>query len=177
MIRLWCKGKHGSFGARRTGFEYLLADVKYTKDILQEAVDNSYSVSGVLRHLGLRPAGGTHAHISRTIKKFELDTSHFKGAEYNPGWSIKTADDILTVLPEGSNRAHRYQLKRAMIEKGINYICAECGLLPEWNNKELTLEIDHIDGNWHNNLLGNLRFMCPNCHTQTETYAKYQKNK
>lgn len=49
--------------------------------------------------------------------------------------------------------------------------CAICGQLPEWNGKPLKLQLDHIDGDAFNNLFDNLRILCPNCHTQTETFT------
>lgn len=54
--------------------------------------------------------------------------------------------------------------------------CSECGIGPEYNNKALTLEVDHIDGKAYNNILENLRFLCPNCHSQTEFYRAKNKN-
>jgi hypothetical protein len=50
---------------------------KYTEEILTAAVRESTSIAGVLRHLGLRPTGA-HAHISRTVKAFGIDTSHVR---------------------------------------------------------------------------------------------------
>lgn len=47
--------------------------------------------------------------------------------------------------------------------------CEQCGIR-EWNSKQLSFELDHIDGDNYNNSLDNLRFLCPNCHSQTETF-------
>lgn len=49
------------------------------------------------------------------------------------------------------------------------YACEICGI-SEWNGKEIKLECDHIDGNHTNNVVENLRLICPNCHSQTDTY-------
>lgn len=63
-----------------------------------------------------------------------------------------------------------YLLKNNIFE----YKCNICNLT-QWNNKYISLDLDHIDGNRNNNLLNNLRLLCPNCHSQTETY-KGKKN-
>ena len=49
--------------------------------------------------------------------------------------------------------------------------CKICGLGPIWNNKCLKLQIDHIDGNRYNNEDLNKRLLCPNCHSQTDTFG------
>ncbi len=61
-------------------------------------------------------------------------------------------------------------LNKYLTEKYGNS-CSECGVGNIWNNKPLTLHVDHIDGNSDNNQVDNLRLLCPNCHTQTETYG------
>lgn len=59
----------------------------------------------------------------------------------------------------------------------VEYKCKICGLGPEWNNKKLILQLDHINGINTDHRLENLRFLCPNCHSQTETYGGKNKNK
>lgn len=149
---------------------------KYSDEQIKQAVIANHSIAGVLRDLGLAQAGGTHYHISNRIKALDIDTNHFTGQCWSKGKQLlnqrKQIKDILIVLPPGSIRVKRYQLYRAMIESGVEYICSEDGMGPIWNNKPLTLHIDHRNGNWLDNRLENVRFLCPNCHTQTETYSK-----
>ena len=60
----------------------------------------------------------------------------------------------------------------------IPYLCQKCGNSGEWNGKILKLQIDHINGIYNDNRLVNLRFLCPNCHSQTETFSgKHRGNK
>ena len=60
--------------------------------------------------------------------------------------------------------------KKYIIEKH-GETCECCGLGNVWNNSPITLQLDHIDGNSDNNAIDNLRILCPNCHTQTDTYG------
>jgi hypothetical protein len=68
-------------------------------------------------------------------------------------------------------------LRRAMIESGIPHVCGCCGCLPTWMGRELVLEIDHLSGDWADNERTNLRFLCPNCHTQTRNYGSKARGK
>ncbi len=68
----------------------------------------------------------------------------------------------------------RKTLRRAMLHNSIPYKCAVCNL-DTWQNKKITLQLDHIDGNAGNNLPANLRFLCPNCHCQTPTWGGYNR--
>jgi 5-methylcytosine-specific restriction endonuclease McrA len=66
----------------------------------------------------------------------------------------------------------RSHLKRKLIEqKLLVEVCAICGIQPFWNSQKLVLHLDHINGSPKDNRLENLRLICPNCHSQTETYA------
>jgi 5-methylcytosine-specific restriction endonuclease McrA len=62
-----------------------------------------------------------------------------------------------------------------LLEIGVPYSCAHCGLRGEWQGKPLVLHIDHIDGNYEDCRRENLRFLCPNRHTQTPSWAGRNK--
>lgn len=102
---------------------------KYTPELLAEAAAASTSVAGVLRHLGIAPAGGSHAHISRQLKRFEIDTSHFRGRAHNKGqrWIRKAPEEILTSDRRSGRRTGPHMLRRALVESGVPHLCAECG--------------------------------------------------
>lgn len=53
--------------------------------------------------------------------------------------------------------------------------CKSCGIENLWNGKELMFVLDHIDGNWRNNSPSNVRLICPNCNSQTDTFGVKNK--
>ena len=63
-------------------------------------------------------------------------------------------------------------LRRALCEIGVPEQCALCGTGPEWIGKPMTLEIDHVNGDWSDNQRENLRLLCPNCHAITDTWCR-----
>lgn len=66
----------------------------------------------------------------------------------------------------------RHLIKRRILEQSLlEYICAECGNKGDHNGRPLTLQLDHINGEGQDHRIENLRFLCPNCHSQTDTYA------
>ena len=155
---------------------------KWTREILEPVVARSTSVNEVLRRLGLDPVGGHHTNISRRIKAYGLDTSHFtpvirtERQRYNQ--RRRTAEEIL--VEETSARATRVpssRLKRAMRELGMEERCSLCGTEAVWLGEPLPLEVDHIDGGWRNNRIENLRLLCPNCHSTTDTYRGRNKGR
>lgn len=146
----------------------------YTRDELARAVADSTSFAGVLRVLGRPQAGGTQSHLATRIRREGIDTSHFTGRGHNRGRPAPrlTADEILVVLPRGSNRRKTPQLRRALRDSGVPDVCDACGLGPVWCGRPLTLVVDHRNGDWLDNRLANLRLLCPNCRAQTATWCR-----
>ncbi|WP_370067829.1 HNH endonuclease signature motif containing protein [Streptacidiphilus sp. MAP5-3] len=146
----------------------------HSPELLTEAVAASHSYAGVLRHLNLRPAGGTHAHVARRIRALGIDTSHFTGMAYNKGRSCPkklSPAEVLVRRPPNSSRVRGWRLRQALHELGRPDLCAACGIGPVWQGRALTLEVDHINGDWADNRPENLRILCPNCHATTDTYC------
>ena len=147
---------------------------KYTNEMLEHAVRESASIAGVLRVLGVTWSGGSHAHNSRRIKRLGLDTTHFTGAAHmrgKPALRRLTAEEVLVVRPPRSRRTQPYLLRRALVEVGVPYRCAQWGIGGSWQGNPLILHVDHINGDCLDSRVENLRFLCPNCHTQTATWA------
>ncbi len=118
-----------------------------------------------------------HTHLSRMIKAMEIDTSHFVRHQGGGQARRRGADDLLVRIVPGSRRTKPHQLTRALIERGRRFECALCGNEGLWLGQRLCLQVDHIDGDFHNNEESNLRFLCPNCHSQTPNFSGRSRGK
>ncbi|GHC44382.1 HNH endonuclease signature motif containing protein [Streptomyces flavofungini] len=170
----------------------------YTQERLAEAAASSRTLSEALGKLGVDPKSSRRAYIRERMKKLGVDTSHFvreNGTRRIKAYGIDTSHFVEQARTEAmrDNRRRRSpseilvidaprrvpstRLKRAMTELGAAEQCALCGIGPTWLGEPLTLEVDHIGGDWRNNRIENLRLLCPNCHSTTDTYRGRAKRR
>lgn len=145
---------------------------KYKDREIIEAVKISRSFNEVQKNLNAGKSGSVYMHIKKRIIGLGIDTSHFNPYwnNSNNGGGNKVHFKDLLVVRESKARDKTHKIRRAMLEYGFEHKCSICSI-SDWLNKELVLQIDHINGVSYDNRPINLRFLCPNCHTQTNNYG------
>lgn len=151
----------------------------WTIEQLEKAVKSSLSYRKVLIKLNLRPTGGNYDQLKKYISEHKFDTSHFRGKVWNKGLTGigKPVKQLSEILIKGVY-FQSYQLKKRLIKAGLKpNFCEHCGWAEQTINGYIPLELDHINGDRHDNRIENLRILCPNCHSLTPTYRGRGKKK
>lgn len=152
------------------------ASARPTASELRGAVQGATSIAGALRALGMEPYKRTlRSRLRHRVEEDNLDTSHFLGQAHQrggPGTApFRRASDIL-IQHDGRRRTRSHLLRRALLEVGEPERWAGCEIGPEWLGRPMTLEVDHVDGDWSDDRRENLRLLCPNCHALTSTWCR-----
>lgn len=135
----------------------------YTKQELENIIQKSSSYKDVAQRIGYTGYSGDLCNlIKNTINLLEINTSHFKRQT-----NIVRVPENIFIKNSTANQStlRRWYLKGEYMP----YKCSICGQEPFWNDKELTLILDHINGENHDDRLENLRWVCPNCNQQLDT--------
>lgn len=111
-----------------------------------------------------KAVGISRASIAKFIKQHSVNVGHFKPTRHR----TYTREQLLGPAKSRINGTVR---KFVLTHQLLEYKCAQCPLVDTWNSKPLTLHLDHKNGDPLDNHLVNLRFLCPNCHSQTATYT------
>lgn len=133
-------------------------------------VSESKTYVEVLRRFGLPTQGNNSTTVKLRIKEDGLSTEHFN-ANLIKTRLLHKKKPLQDILVKNSTFDRRTLKKRLIEEHIIPYICLSCGNLGEWNGKKLVLHLEHKNGVNNDNRIENLCFLCPNCHSQTDTYA------
>lgn len=138
----------------------------WTEKDLIDACEKSNCYADVLKNLGLAQTGGNHTTIKKYIKKFNIDISAWN---YKPRLRPKIDIKELLIKNDLSIRVG-FLRDRIIKENIIEYRCDKCGI-NTWMNDNISLHLDHINGDFSDNRIENLRFLCPNCHSQTPNFG------
>jgi len=148
-----------------------------SKRDLEKLVESSLTMRQVLEKLGLDEKNPWYATtLKNRIKLERISTDHFNPnlvrVEKLRAANKKRRYDITSKFVKGEFNQNASWFKKRLIKEGyMKDLCAKCGLGSEWEGELITLHLDHIDGDNTNNLLENLRVLCPNCHSQTSTWC------
>lgn len=139
---------------------------RFTKEFIESIVKTNTTWEAVMTALGYKSCQNV-PFIKRKLDKLSVDYSHIdptyiRSTQGIPLSDILVKDSTYTGMPQ-----LRLRLKR---ELGWEHKCSVC-LLTEWNGIEIPIQIDHINGDHWDHRITNIRFICPNCHAQTDTYC------
>lgn len=151
--------------------------MRYTYDDVIKAVKESKSIANTLKLLGLKPKGGNYRTIKNFFKDNNIDINHFTGQRHNIGDDYKRINKEIPLIKYLVNDIilSSSRLKKRLIKEGVKENKCENCELNEWMGGKIPLELHHMDGNHYNNLLNNLKILCPNCHTLTPNYRGKNK--
>lgn len=150
---------------------------KLNKEDIQNYFDTSYNMTEVILKTGCSTVGENFIALNRVISFFDINLDKYNENKKQTINRIKrkTYDTFEILIKETSarNTIKKYIIKN----KWLEYKCQRCGIIDIYNNEPIMLELDHINGNNKDNNLQNLRFLCPNCHSQTSTYGSKNRKK
>lgn len=140
------------------------------KEEVEAAAQNANSLKEMMQALGMKLSSGYYKDIHKICRKFDVKPPIYKNVGQNIVQHKWTPMPTEEWFANGVHRNGRETRKR-LVRLGVLDQCSMCGLGTEWNGLPLALQLDHLNGDSFDNRIENVRILCPNCHTQTDTYG------
>lgn len=146
---------------------------KMDREELISLLEKSNTLAEVLIAFNLKNKGSNYRTLKRRIVEDGLESYYEEFVKNQTRAAIEACRiPIEEQLVKNSSAKGTHLKKKIIKAKLLPYLCSECGLKDEWNNKPIVLQLDHKNGVSNDNRIGNLRFLCPNCHSQTHTFCR-----
>lgn len=149
---------------------------EYAIDKLIENADKCVNMLDLCHKMGIENVGGEDYKEIRQLADelgIELKFSYKRDTILNHHPRISTSD----ILVENSKYKDATKIKKRLLKEGIKENKCECCGLTEWQGKPISLQIHHINGVHNDNRIENIQILCPNCHSQTDTYSGRNSNR
>lgn len=147
------------------------------KEVIQKLLNESSSFVEVLTKLGMDAYSGNHRTLNQRIKEEKLKVEELKERRKEKNKKLmdsiknKKTIPLSNIMIENSTYGTNHLKRRILKENILEYICEKCKNKGSWMDERLILQLEHKNGKSKDHRLENLCFLCPNCHSQTETYA------
>ena len=164
-----------NLGSRSMGCSLNLRENSYNYNMAIERTEELYEKIkwACSKYLTMATAAKSIGMKFTTFKRIAIQLGVYRPNQSGKG-TVKKEVSPMTV--DGLNNGdfpniQSFKLKRWLIKHGVKKNQCECCGISEWNGKKLNCALHHKDGNKHNNRIDNLIILCPNCHSQTDTFA------
>ena len=138
------------------------------------------SIAEVASKLKCNKTGGNYTTLNEGAKSLGLTKDHMTGQGWNVGTRYRPfykKRNLKDILVTNSDYLSTSSLKARLIKEGLlKYECAICNIV-NWQSSKLSLQMDYINGIRNDNRIENLRLLCPNCHSQTDTFCQKKQSK